>query len=174
MQAQAQTDLRQGDDRRQKQDNPTRGDLGRETISVRSERMSRTCHRSQCKRCPPRARRYQLDGPRAASRHRTLKVASIPGAATSSWNSFFLPKTTVPPFFNNGNFAGGRAPTRAVGTPPPGAHGTRHPQGGGRAPARRHGAISPAKIIKIRTRIRILRIGSERKFRRARVRASQK
>ena len=108
---QAQTGLRQGDDRRQKQDNPTRGDLGRETISVRSERMSRTCHRSQCKRCPPRARRYQLDGPRAASRHRTLKVASIPGAATSSWNSFFCPK---PLFGQNStmatSLAAGRAP----------------------------------------------------------------
>ena len=60
------------------------------------------------------------------------------------------------------------------GHAPPGAHGTRHPQGGGRAPARRHGAISPAKITKIRTRIRILRIGSERKLRRASVRAGQK
>ena len=37
------------------------------------------------------------------------------------------------------------------GHAPPGAHGTRHPQGGGRAPARRHGAICPAKITKIRT-----------------------
>ena len=44
------------------------------------------------------------------------------------------PKSALLNNHYNGNFTGGRAPTRAVGTPPPGAHGTRHPQGGGRAP----------------------------------------
>ena len=86
---------------------------------------------------------------------------------------FFCPKPLFrPPQQWQLHWRQGAHPGR--GHAPPGTHGSGHPQGGGRAPARRHGAISPAKITKIRTRIRILRIGSERKLRRASVRAGEK